>query len=767
MENATITPEYNVLSIAGSRKSKTYPTIESSMHAFIHRSAESVRTQSQTYRDAWEGEHFPSSGIYPRRSGLIGTFNNGRGARVAFKYELPYREANGDIRNRIVFLVREGKWSSSSYTSIGSGEFIRAIPNELVVLIGSNSEPDQASGPERVMGTSRINLHDYYDDRLRADLYNILNESRAFMDSRKAMPLGSHLTEALTAYCAYIRRQYERSRNQREGREHTFRHIDYVLADIRTLITKGKAILAVTQPEWDFTIPEFEAPTAYSTAPKKVRKDGYSVVNYNLSMAREEWVKWLRDNTARINGSALVKMRQFLVDRENEERAAMELAKQRSQVADENGEAPIQPIFHWTIEQIEEAIEEFGKYFPHFTSDILQNRFSLTQADFIMYACWRFHLAGDIIYPPDWNSELLGNSFHVWLSDNLGLNIRRTEGFGQYHAPDAQTLGRVEAFFSSPATYQNKTTVLAKFLQIFKDRIRSGEVTSLLSENYPEVFANREEMLEVWLSILDMEREYATSTGMVTAMSYRNPLSDIYEQVQMNEKQAFVHSLPYERKDDEKKEIIRVPPKMRARLERAARAKAHQGGYGRESSEAPFTARLYYSSYPEINDMIAAESVRIGQQRTRVDMGHTGDSNNPPKHFINCRPMPVANLLGHRITLDNKGGITTSSGVRHDHKNARILKLAGLRLLRHYGDDPNVSHRIGSYTGRASVENIAGINVPTLSIGCHHFTQHHFRKMAQRWDALEINKGKVDGDDESSSSANENEGTEVNESTEE
>ena len=763
MENATITPEYNVLSMAGSNESRTYPSIESAMHAFIHRSAESVRTRSQTYRDAWAGEHYLPDGVYPRRTGLIGTFNNGRGARVAFKYELPDREANGDVRNRIVFLVREGRWSSSPYTSIGSGEFIRAIPNELVVLVGPNN------GPERVMSTACIRLPDYNEDRLASDLYNVLNEARSFFDSRKAMPLGSHLTEALTAYCGYIRRQYAKAKNQREGRQYTLRGIDYVLSDMRALITKGKAILAVTQPEWDFTIPEFEVPSAYSIASaKRVRKDGYTVVNYNLSMAREDWSKWLRDNTARINGNALIKMGEFLVDREKEEAATRELALAKSQVADESGEIPIQPIFHWSIEQIEEALEEFGKYFPNFTSDIFNNRVSLTSADFIMYACWRFHLAGDIIYPPDWNSELLGNSFHVWLHDNLGLIIRRIDQFGQYTAPSVLTLGKVTASFSSPATHQNKVTALAKFLKIFKDRVRSGEVTSLLSENCPEVFVNKAEMLEVWLSILDMEREWASSTIMLTYMSYRNPLLEIYEQVRMNEKQAFVHSLPYERKDDEKKEIIRIPPKTRARLERAARARSNEGGYGRESYEAPFTERLYYSSYPEINNLITAEQVRIGQRRTQVDMGHREDNNNSSKHFINCRPMPLAQILGHRIMIDNKGGITTSSGVRHEYKNARILKLAGLRLLRHYGYDPNVSHRIGDYMGRASVENIAGIDIPKISIGCHHFTQHHFRKMAQKWDSLEVNKNKGTAGDELSPPANdENEGTEVNESTEE
>lgn len=86
------------------------------------------------------------------------------------------------------------------------------------------------------------------------------------------------------------------------------------------------------------------------------------------------------------------------------------------------------------------------------------------------------------------------------------------------------------------------------------------------------------------------------------------------------------------------------------------------------------------------------------------------------------------------------GTIITSQGVIHEPKHARALKLAGLKLLntKLTEDYKARAVNVGSYMAEV---NLAGDGVSkTLKIGCHVFTEEHFRRQANLWDEIMLSE---------------------------
>lgn len=82
------------------------------------------------------------------------------------------------------------------------------------------------------------------------------------------------------------------------------------------------------------------------------------------------------------------------------------------------------------------------------------------------------------------------------------------------------------------------------------------------------------------------------------------------------------------------------------------------------------------------------------------------------------------------------GTIITSQGVVHEPKHARALKLAGLKLLntKLTEDYKARAVNVGSYMAEVKMDSVGSGKV--LHIGCHVFTEEHFRRQAQVWDQI-------------------------------
>lgn len=86
------------------------------------------------------------------------------------------------------------------------------------------------------------------------------------------------------------------------------------------------------------------------------------------------------------------------------------------------------------------------------------------------------------------------------------------------------------------------------------------------------------------------------------------------------------------------------------------------------------------------------------------------------------------NYLSH-IHINPDGSIVTSQGIRHPKDSAKVLRYVGLRVLdgKSASDGGNVG--VGSYSFRLETRE----GGRALVIGCHWFTEEHFRAVAEEW----------------------------------
>lgn len=142
----------------------------------------------------------------------------------------------------------------------------------------------------------------------------------------------------------------------------------------------------------------------------------------------------------------------------------------------------------------------------------------------------------------------------------------------------------------------------------------------------------------------------------------------------------------------------------------------------------------YRLRYPQTDPRLSS----YGLNSSFIHVTAPGDFNNAKSRFGTIEPL---------------GTITTSQGVSHSPDHARILKLVGLKLLNYEltGDSSTRSMTAASYHAEVRLDEKLG---KILAIGCHRFTEEHFRRQAKVWDEVMAGKEVKDNGDETTSSGN-------------